>query len=112
MRAAVLSAAALLAGSASAVDCVKGLHIIVGRGTGEPEGLGETGALARNITTVVPNSDISAVDYPASLTDPEYTKSEELGSQNVYDQVTEYHKACPGHKMAYLGWSQVRWKMG
>lgn len=106
-----VAAAAALAGSAAAVDCVKGLHMIVGRGTGEPKGLGETGALAKNISEKIPNSDYVAVDYPASLDNPGYEKSEMMGAKDVYNQVTEYHKACPGGKMAYLGWSQVRGNM-
>ncbi|KAJ6790063.1 hypothetical protein PWT90_03974 [Aphanocladium album] len=107
MRTATLSAAAaLMAGSAMAADCVKGLHIIVGRGTGEAKGFGETGALAKNITAAIPGSDMVAVDYPASFTNPSYDESEKAGAKDVYDQVTKYHEECPGHKMAYLGWSQ------
>lgn len=105
MRTATLSAAALLAGAAAA-DCVKGLHIIVGRGTEEAKGFGITGTLAKNITEAIPGSDMVAVDYPASFSDPNYDESEKEGAKDVYDKVTQYHKECPGHKMAYLGWSQ------
>jgi acetylxylan esterase len=107
MRVATLSAAALMAGSAMAVECSAGLHILVGRGTDEAAGLGETGALAKNISAAVTGSDVVAIDYPASVSNPGYDVSEKLGAQNIYDQVTQYHKDCPGHKMAYLGWSQV-----
>ncbi|OAA54666.1 acetylxylan esterase precursor [Cordyceps fumosorosea ARSEF 2679] len=106
MRTATLSAAALLAGSAMAAECSQGLHILVGRGTGEAAGLGETGALAKNISALVPDSDIVAIDYPATLSDPSYDVSEKDGAKDVYNKVTQYHKDCPGHKMAYLGWSQ------
>ncbi len=106
MRTATLSAAAVLAGSAMAAECAKGLHIIVGRGTFEPTGLGETGALAKNISNVIPDSSIVAVNYPATLSNPNYDVSEKNGTQDVYDKVTKYHQDCPGHKMAYLGWSQ------
>ncbi|TQV93802.1 acetylxylan esterase precursor [Cordyceps javanica] len=104
--AAALSAAAVLAGSAMAAECSKGLHILVGRGTEEPKGLGETGALAKNISDAIPGSDVVAIDYPATFSNPNYDKSEQLGAQDVYDKVTKYHQDCPGHKMAYLGWSQ------
>lgn len=107
MRVAALSAAAVMAGSALAVDCSKGLHIIVGRGTDEPAGLGVTGVLAKNITAAIPGSDVVPIDYPASVSNPSYDASEKQGAQNVYDQVTQYHADCPGHKMAYLGYSQV-----
>ncbi|KAM3441660.1 hypothetical protein MY4824_001438 [Beauveria thailandica] len=106
MRTATLSAAALLAGSALAAECSQGLHILVGRGTEEPAGLGETGALAKNISDAVSGSSIVAIDYPATFSKPNYDVSEREGSRAVYDQVTKYHKDCPGHKMAYLGWSQ------
>ncbi|ATY65665.1 acetylxylan esterase precursor [Cordyceps militaris] len=106
MRTASLSAVALLAGSAVAAECSTGLHILVGRGTSEAAGLGETGALAKNISDAIPGSDIVAIDYPASLADPGYNVSETEGAKDVYDKVTKYHQDCPGHKMAYLGWSQ------
>ncbi len=89
-----------------AAECSSGLHILVGRGTLEPKGTGATGALAKNISDAVPGSDIVAIDYPASVSDPNYNDSEKEGSQDVYDKVTKYHQDCPGHKMAYLGWSQ------
>jgi hypothetical protein len=109
MRTAAFSAAALLAGSAVAADsCVKGLHIIVGRGTTEPAGTGVTGALAQKIADEIGDSDVVPVDYPATLSDPSYEESVMDGVDAITKEVTQYAKQCPGGKMAYLGYSQVR----
>lgn len=106
MRPATLSAATLLAGSAVAADdCVKGLHIIVGRGTGEPAGTGVTGGIADKIAKQIGNSDVVPLVYPATL---DYTDSVENGTNAIIEEVTSYAKKCPGGKMAYMGYSQVR----
>lgn len=108
MRTSALSAAAILAGSAAAADsCVKGLHIIVGRGTTEPPGTGVTGVLANKIAEEIGDSDVVPVDYPATLSDPAYGDSVMAGVEALTKEVTEYAEQCPGGKMAYLGYSQV-----
>lgn len=104
---AVLAAAA--AGPASAAaECVSGLHMIVARGTGEPEGTGSTGYLAKQVASRIKGSDIEGLDYPATMTDPDYITSVGEGSDEMRETVREYVKACPDTKVAVMGYSQVR----
>ncbi|KAL6868778.1 hypothetical protein ACO1O0_000096 [Amphichorda felina] len=102
---AVLAAAA--AGPASAAtECVSGLHMIVARGTGEPEGTGSTGYLAKQVASRIKGSDIEGLDYPATMTDPDYITSVGEGSDEMRETVREYVKACPDTKVAVMGYSQ------
>ena len=91
----------------SSSDCADGLHIIVGRGTGEDAGPGVLKIVADEIINKVKGSKVVAVDYPASSLSPNYFDSVKKGTQEVHDDVVDYAKECPNSKIAYLGYSQV-----
>jgi acetylxylan esterase len=84
--------------------CVSGAHIIVARASTETPGTGIIGAVALNVSAQVPNSDIVAVDYPATLTN--YTSSEGAGTLAMAQLLTSYQKKCPGHRIVLMGYSQ------
>lgn len=101
----LLAASSTAATAASAPSCAKGLYMIVARGSEEPAGTGVTGNLTSQIAAKVPNSQVVAVDYPATLTD--YEDSEGKGVQAMQTLLNDYGQACPGSKIAILGYSQV-----
>lgn len=104
----IASVAALATGAIAAdLKCVKGLHIIVARGTTEEPGTGITGMVADEIAGKISDSQVLALDYPASFTDPDYVDSEGEGATMMKKQILDYHKACPDGKMALMGYSQV-----
>lgn len=107
------SAAALLVGAARAADnstnqtiCATGLYTIVARGSGEPQGTGLMGVLADNVTERIPGSRDTALVYPATFTDPIYNDSVDLGVKSLQTVVNAYIDACPGGKIAIMGYSQ------
>lgn len=109
----VLITAAFLAvtgvlGQNTTVQCAKGLKMFVSRGTGEPMGLGATGALVEVIAEQINGSDIEAIEYPATEDDPLYFFSAANGTTLVKQAINNYAMACPGSKMAIFGYSQVR----
>ncbi|CAM1507459.1 Fc.00g071000.m01.CDS01 [Cosmosporella sp. VM-42] len=99
---------AMLAVGAVAQDstCAKGLYMIVARGTGEEQGTGVTGILAKEIADKIDDSKIEALDYPATFTDPDYPVSEKDGVKAMSGLITDYQKDCPEGKIAVLGYSQ------
>ncbi|KAL9090039.1 MAG: hypothetical protein Q9159_002207 [Coniocarpon cinnabarinum] len=84
--------------------CATGVHIIVTRGSTEPQGDGETASLSTLIQQQIPGSDDYATVYPALL-DP-YQQSEGNGTQAILTEVQQYVTSCPDTKIVLLGWSQ------
>jgi len=85
-------------------DCATGLHIIVARGSSEEPGMGRAGVVAGNITLEIPGSDSVGVDYPATFSAYDDSKSE--GSSEMAHMVFDYKKQCPDTKIALIGFSQ------
>ncbi|KAL7937310.1 carbohydrate esterase family 5 protein [Trichoderma chlorosporum] len=100
----LLAASSTAAAASSQPTCAKGLYMIVARGSEEPAGTGVTGNLTSQIAAKVPNSQVVAVDYPATLTD--YETSEGDGVTAMQKLLNAYGQACPGSKIAVLGYSQ------
>lgn len=94
--------------SNSTVECFDGLKMFVSRGTSEPSGTGETGKVAEEIAARINGSAYEANPYPATGDDPNYFISVANGTAVLKQLVVEYAEACPGSKMALLGYSQVR----
>jgi acetylxylan esterase len=92
-------------------ECVDGLKIFVGRGTGEPitllDAQGLTGTLTKNITDKIPSSHAEGILYDASYQDPSYFQSNANGTALVREAVLGYGRDCPDGKMALIGYSQV-----
>lgn len=131
---ACLLAAGLVSGQTTSKQCVKGLKVFVGRGTGEPLvdaenkdttlisetglgnntlGLGETGKLLMPIFDKIPDSNYTAILYTASngrqsTNVSNYFESVYNGTAMVRKAMTDYATACPDGKMAWIGYSQVR----
>ncbi|KAG9254479.1 putative acetyl xylanesterase [Emericellopsis atlantica] len=106
MRSSVVTAVALAGAATASVECARGLHIIVARGSNEAAGTGITGSLADRIAKRIPGTTIAALDYPATITDPTYFESVADGGDEMRDVVQEYVDACPGAKVAVMGYSQ------
>jgi acetylxylan esterase len=81
------------------------VHILVGRGSGEPKGEGATGRLSTTLKRSIAGATSEAVDYPAKLSP--YPQSESTGVQAVKEQMTAYVKKCPQSKIVLMGYSQV-----
>lgn len=104
-------AASLLAPAASAQDitsksCVNGLFMVVARGTNEQPGPGVTGLIAERIADRIKDSDVVALDYPATYTDPLYTESVDDGTKEMAAVIKNYTDNCPEGKVAVFGYSQ------
>ncbi|OTA04821.1 CE5 acetyl xylan esterase AXE2 [Trichoderma parareesei] len=99
-----LLAASSTSAAAAATTCAKGLYMVVARGSEEPAGTGVTGNLTSQIAARVPGSEVVAVDYPASFDD--YEDSEGDGVKAMRQLLNSYAEACPGNKIAVLGYSQ------
>ncbi|KZL74238.1 carbohydrate esterase family 5 protein (cutinase) [Colletotrichum tofieldiae] len=84
--------------------CATGVHIIVARASTERPGTGVIGAIANNIQTQIPGSDIEAVDYPAELNP--YKPSQKAGVTAMTKLVQNYAAACPQTQMVLMGYSQ------
>jgi acetylxylan esterase len=81
------------------------VHILVARGSQEPEGEGATGRLATQVKKDIPGATSEAINYPAKLSP--YPQSEAQGVQACKDQMTAYAKKCPNSKLVLMGYSQV-----
>ncbi|KAG9508006.1 hypothetical protein J7337_001563 [Fusarium musae] len=57
--------------TANAITCAKGAHLVVARGSLEPQGPGAMGVLAEEILKLIPGSDMEALVYPALYADSE-----------------------------------------
>ncbi|KAF2088930.1 carbohydrate esterase family 5 protein, partial [Saccharata proteae CBS 121410] len=87
--------------------CATGVHIIVARASTEAPGTGIIGAVANNISSQVPGSDIAAVNYPATIQNVQnYASSENQGVIAMTNQVQAYVQMCPSTKIVLLGYSQ------
>ncbi|KND87502.1 Acetylxylan esterase 2 [Tolypocladium ophioglossoides CBS 100239] len=106
MRGITTTAVALLAAAQNTAVCAPGLHIVVARGTGEPQGAGVTGLLADRIAAQVQGSAVAPLDYPATFTDPNYDASVAAGTKAMQAALDNYTAACPGAKVAVMGYSQ------
>ncbi|KAF9776698.1 hypothetical protein IL306_005091 [Fusarium sp. DS 682] len=67
--------------TADAITCAKSAHIIVARGSLEPQGPGAMGVLAEQILKLIPGSDMEALVYPALYT--EYVESQTEGVRTM-----------------------------
>ena len=81
------------------------VHIIVARGSGEPQGEGATGRLASRLKEAIPGTTSEAVEYPAKLSP--YPQSEGAGVRACKEQLTAYVKKCRESKIVLMGYSQV-----
>lgn len=90
------------------IECTKGLHMIIARGTTEPQGPGDLGRIAGRIAARIEGSAIEPVVYPATYLDPYHVDSIKNGTNAARKAITEYTEKCPDGKMALLGYSQVR----
>jgi hypothetical protein len=88
--------------------CASGAHIIVARGSLEPQGPGIIGVVAQHLLNRIPNSDISALKYP-TIYEP-YMPSQTEGVRALAEVVKQYAALCPRTKMILLGYSQVSLK--
>ncbi|KFA52401.1 hypothetical protein S40293_05985 [Stachybotrys chartarum IBT 40293] len=86
--------------------CAEGLYIIVARGTGEPEGMGDMGELAQRIADRIPGSRTEGLEYPATFINPIYDDSVDAGAETLRELIVEYHEECPDSQIALLGYSQ------
>jgi hypothetical protein len=85
--------------------CVSGAHIIAVRGSLEPQGPGIIGAVAQQIMSAIPDSDLTSLRYPA-MYEP-YKPSQIEGVEALALAVWQYAAFCPDTKMILLGYSQV-----
>lgn len=109
MRPSIICLAALhgIASVAADPECVKGLYLLVARGTEEEKGAGVLEIVAKDIAKKIDDSKVVPIVYPAKAIVPTYSDSVAKGAMAVHDNITEYAKACPQSKIAYLGYSQV-----
>ncbi|KAF4448006.1 hypothetical protein F53441_8521 [Fusarium austroafricanum] len=75
------------------ITCAKSAHIIVARGSLEPQGPGAMGAIAEQILKLIPGSDMEALVYPALY--DEYVESQTEGVRAMTALVNNYAKNCP-----------------
>lgn len=94
--------------SAAAPKCVTGAHIIVARGSNLPQSsLGTLAEVVQMIKAQVPNSDNVSTVYPASVTNPNYITSINMGVNNTRSQIATYVAKCGAdRKIVLLGFSQ------
>ncbi|KAI6769538.1 hypothetical protein HG530_004167 [Fusarium avenaceum] len=84
--------------------CVSGAHIIAVRGSLEPQGPGIIGAVAQQIMSAIPHSNLISLWYPA-IYEP-YKPSQIEGVEALSLAVWQYAAFCPDTKMILLGYSQ------
>ncbi|KAF4995905.1 hypothetical protein FGRMN_4862 [Fusarium graminum] len=84
--------------------CASGAHIIVVRGSLEPQGPGIIGTVAQQIMTRIPDSDVMSLLYPA-IYEP-YKPSQTAGVGALALAIWQYAAFCPDTKMVLLGFSQ------
>lgn len=102
----VCSATLLLSISAvsAKIPCSDGLYIIAARATNEAPGQGRLGGLSTLIEGLVPNSNATALVYPAA--EQNFFVSENEGVQTMTKQIQDYVASCPENKIALMGYSQ------
>lgn len=103
----LLTAATAAVAQDSNSTCFDGLYIVVVRGTNEDPGPGLFGDIADRLADRVPGSEVLALDYPASLTDPIYAGSVKEGGEALKEVVEDYNAECSEGRIVVLGYSQV-----
>lgn len=91
---------------AQSLQCSQGVHIIAARGTGEEEGPGISGELADRLIDRIRGSEVEALDYPATLDDPDYFTSAKEGAKELREDVRQYAEDCPNTQIVVIGYSQ------
>jgi hypothetical protein len=91
--------------AANSTTCAEGAHIIVARGSLEPQGPGAMGELAEKVLKLVPGSDMEALVYPALYN--EYLESQPKGVRVLTSVINNYVKNCPNTQLVLMGYSQV-----
>jgi acetylxylan esterase len=87
--------AAAFVAAQNVTTCYDGLYILVARGTNVDPGTGLFGDIADELANRIPGSEVSGLDYPASLTDPIYIRSVREGGEAMKDAVEGYREECP-----------------
>jgi Cutinase len=90
-------------------DSCAPVHLIVARGSDEPQGEGLIGALAKKVKSNIPGATDEALVYPASNVSPldKYIESMGNGTVALKEAITHYATNCPKSKLVLLGYSQV-----
>lgn len=83
-------------------DSCPALHIVLARGTDESTP-GALGPLASNITSQLPGTATTSLDYPATFL---YWSSEPQGVSSLTATLSDLASSCPTTKLALLGYSQ------
>jgi len=105
MKTSIVATALLtLAASSAAQEACSRVHILVGRGSGEPAGMGATGRLVTQMKAAITGVTAEAIDYPAKLSP--YPDSSSAGTNAAVKQTTAYVKRCPNAKIVLMGYSQ------
>ncbi|RGP73308.1 acetylxylan esterase 2 [Fusarium sporotrichioides] len=90
--------------AANSTTCAKGAHVIVARGSLEPQGPGAMGELADKVLKLVPGSDMESLVYPALYN--EYLDSQPAGVRTLTSAIQNYVKNCPKTQLVLMGYSQ------
>jgi acetylxylan esterase len=80
-------------------------HLIIARGSLEPQGPGQLMTMANKIIGANPGTTIEAVVYPATIDN--YGTSSGNGTIAVTEMLSSFVQRCPNAKLAMLGYSQV-----
>ncbi|KAL3605934.1 hypothetical protein FPOAC2_00885 [Fusarium poae] len=90
--------------AAESTTCANGAHVIVARGSLEPQGPGAMGELAEKVLKLVPGSDMESLVYPALYN--EYLDSQPAGVRALTSVIHNYVKTCPKTPLVLMGYSQ------
>lgn len=80
------------------------IHLLVARGSTEPQGPGQLMSLAGRIIQANPGASMESIIYPAKLNP--YGPSVQAGTTAVKQQLSSYVQQCPDSKIVLLGYSQ------
>lgn len=80
-------------------------HLIIARGSLEPQGPGQLMSMAKKIIDANPGTTMEAVVYPATI--ESYGASSGNGTIAVTKMLSSFVQKCPNAKLAMLGYSQV-----
>ena len=91
-----------------------GVYVFGARETTAPAGFGTSAGLVNMVTAAYPDSQSSAIDYPAcggqaQCGGVDYDSSANQGTTAVISAVTELNSRCPDTKIVLIGYSQVRY---
>jgi acetylxylan esterase len=79
------------------------VHLIVARGSFEPQGEGISSSLSTSIKKRIPGATSEALVYPAVIP---YSGSMAIGSVNMKKAITNYTQVCPESRLVLIGYSQ------